>query len=844
MQTDLPIADVLESLAAALKERHEVVLEAPPGSGKTTIVPLALMGQPWLGYNKILMLEPRRIAARTAAQRMAELLGEKPGQTVGYRMRLETRVGPQTKIEVITEGILTRMLHDDPSLADVGLVIFDEFHERNLDADIALALALKGRELFRDSEPLRILVMSATLDRAGVATMLGDAPIIRGDGRLHAVDIHYGTASQPRTRIAERAASETMNALRTHPDSSILVFLPGQGEISSCEALLKQQVTDPSVDIMPLYGNLSIDAQQAAITPSINNRRKIVIATNIAETSLTIDGVDVVVDSGLAREPVYDPVTGMSRLETRKISRDSSTQRAGRAGRLRPGHCYRLWSASQQDQLSQHVTPEILAADLCPLALQVLSWGIGHPDELRWLDPPPASAFQQAVDLLQDFGALIRDDDKNRLTAMGDQMAQLPVHPRLAHLLIEGAATGFADTACLLAAVLSERDPFADDIPDMAHRIEILTGQSACPGRFRGWAARVTRLAGQYQDQLSKLDITSRDGPAQDAALGYLIAMAYPDRIARQRHSGGFQLANGRSANLADRQYFSKNRWLAVAEVGGIARRKGDMIRSAAVLDETLFENLLAHRVETVEVVEWDKREKRFIAEKRSCIGALTLSRERLATVPAQAKRAALLALVREQGLGLLPLTPQVEQWRARVNLARRHLPDETWPDASDAGLLSSLEAWLAPWLDAISHLNDFRKLDLQKVLASTLSYEAGKRLDEIAPERIEVPSGSHIRIDYTVSPPVLAVKLQEMFGCEETPTVLQGREPLLVHLLSPAGRPVQVTQDLAGFWRSSYDAVKKDMKGRYPKHPWPDDPFSATATARTRNATNRNKND
>ena len=497
----LPVTEILEELKSTLAGRQEAILQAPPGAGKTSLVPLALLEEPWLGDKKILMLEPRRIATRAAAHRMADLIQEPVGQTVGYRMRLDTKVSRHTKIEVITEGILTRMLQDDPSLVDVGLVIFDEFHERSLDADLALALCLKGRSLFREDDPLKVLIMSATLDSQKLEE-LTKAPVVQSEGKQYPVDIIYGKSSQPKDSISDKTVAAALSALTDNPNSSILVFLPGQGEIRRVEDSLalelhSRKISD--VQLRTLYGNLSLEAQQAAIAPVANaGERKIVLATNIAETSLTIEGVDVVIDSGLAREPVFDPTSGMTRLHTRKISQASSTQRMGRAGRLRPGKCYRLWSKSQQDQMAPHATPEILNADLTPLALQLLQWGIDDPKELAWLDPPGSGPWQQAVSLLMKLGALVKSDHGLRLSEHGTQMAKLAAHPRLAHMLLCGKSIGQGGKASLLASILSDRDPFGRDTPDMNERLDILLGKAKCPSQHRGWYRRSHQLAEQF----------------------------------------------------------------------------------------------------------------------------------------------------------------------------------------------------------------------------------------------------------------------------------------------------------------------------------------------------------
>jgi len=835
----LPVTEILEELKSTLGGRHEAILQAPPGAGKTSLVPLALVEEPWLGDKKILMLEPRRIATRAAAHRMADLIQEPVGQTVGYRMRLDTKVSRHTKIEVITEGILTRMLQDDPSLVDVGLVIFDEFHERSLDADLALALCLKGRSLFREDDPLKVLIMSATLDSQKLEELTG-APVIESEGKQYPVDIIYGKSSQPKDYISDKTVAATLSALTDNPNSSILVFLPGQGEIRRVEDSLalelhSRKISD--VQLRTLYGNLSLEAQQAAIAPVKNaGERKIVLATNIAETSLTIEGVDVVIDTGLAREPVFDPTSGMTRLHTRKISQASSTQRMGRAGRLRPGKCYRLWSKSQQEQMAPHATPEILNADLTPLALQLLQWGIDDPKELAWLDPPGSGPWQQAVSLLMKLGALVKSDHGLRLSDHGTQMAKLAAHPRLAHMLLCGKSIGQGDKASLLASILSDRDPFGRDTPDMNERLDILLGKAKCPNQHRGWYRRSHQLAEQFSAQINGLKIES---PAQllqsDQVTGYLIACAYPDRIARRRHAGGFQLANGRGVSIAGNHALGKSKWLAVAEAGGMAKSTSDMIHSAATLDEALFESILADQVVENTLVEWDGKTKRFVAEQRQQIGALVLSTSKLEKVPAEAKQAALIKHIQTSGLKILPFTPELRQWQARVELVRITTANKDWPEVSDEQLLASMDDWLAPYLEPINLLSHFKKLDLKSILSALLTWEQNQQLNVLAPQRFQVPSGSSYTLDYTTTPPVLAVKLQEMFGCVDTPAVVNGQVPLTVHLLSPAGRPLQVTQDLAGFWTTSYHDVRKEMMGRYPKHPWPEDPQNAVPTKRTK---------
>jgi ATP-dependent helicase HrpB len=581
-----------------------------------------------------------------------------------------------------------------------------------------------------------------------------------------------------------------------------------------------------------MYGTLTLHDQQLAIEPAPEGQRKVVLATNVAESSLTIDGITTVVDGGLERAPQYDPGTGMSRLHTRRISQASATQRAGRAGRLAPGQCFRLWSEDQQAQLQAQTPPEILQADLSQTALQVLAWGVDAVSELAWLDEPPAGAWSQALDLLAGFGAIEKIGGSWRVTPEGEHMARLPAHPRLAHMLLQANLLGLREEAYQLAAILSERDPFRDQGADIELRLAVLDEQEACPRSLRGWRTRVQR-------QVPFFKVMCRDlptGSVPQADIGSLIAIAYPDRIARRRQQKGniYQLSNGRSARLDESDPLCNCEWLAVAELGGIAGRSEDRIYLAARLDPERFEDVLAGLVDSNEQVEWSDKTERFLAESQRRIGAIVLSRDPLSDVPAAAKQEALLTLVRERGLDLLPWSEELRQWQARVNLLYREL-GPPWPDLSEQALLVSLEDWLGPYLDGVNKLADFGKLDLGNILQARLAWPLPRELEELAPQRFEVPSGSSIRIDYTVSPPVLAVKLQEMFGARETPAVARGKVPLVIHLLSPAKRPLQVTQDLVSFWQNGYAEVRKEMQGRYPKHPWPEDPLEAQATAKTK---------
>lgn len=835
---ELPIHAVLKDVLDALHQRDEVVLEAPPGAGKTTIVPLALLDQSWLQH-RILLLEPRRMAARAAAQRMADLLGEPVGQRVGYRIRQETKVSAATRIEVVTGGVLTRLLQDDPGLSDYSAVIFDEFHERNLDTDLGLALTLEGRALLREADaPLKIVVMSATLDGASIATLLQDAPVVRSEGRMFPVEVtHLGNRARPQDPEWLTGVRDGVLQAATQHSGSLLVFLPGQREILNLQQELTGRLPEDT-QIAPLYGNLSLEQQQTAINPPRPPyRRKVVLATDIAETSLTIEGVEVVVDSGLRREPAFDPRTGMTRLHTVRISQASATQRAGRAGRLGPGFCYRLWRADET--LAPFAKAEIEQADLAPVALQMLAFGIVDPTALAWLTPPPAAAFAQALDLLESLGALQRTDAGMRLTAHGESMAAFPAHPRLAHMMLRGAALGLTKEACTLAAALEETGRPAFLGTDVARWVEVLLHDERA-GRDKGlaaWAQRARQQIRQYRDCLPS---ASRSCAEVHSPYGLLLALAYPDRIARQRHKGKplFQLSNGRGAALDEADPLAHQPWLAVAEVGGLAGRGDDRIFAAAELDPRLFDDELKEVVREEKVLEWDDSQQRFVAERRYKIGAITWRTETLTNVTAEEKQRALAQLIRRRGLDLLPWEDHHRQWQARVELLRQHLGDP-WPDVSDPALLNTLENWLAPYLNDVRKLDDLRRLDLSAALATLLPWPLPQQLDDWAPTHIQVPSGSRIAIDYCQNPPVLAVKLQEMFGRETTPTVAKGKVPLLIHLLSPAQRPLQVTQDLAGFWRTSYHEVKKDMKGRYPKHPWPDDPLQATATRFTKNRSN-----
>ncbi|MET0527793.1 MAG: ATP-dependent helicase HrpB [Microvirga sp.] len=812
-ETSLPIDAVLADLTASLRARANAVLVAPPGAGKTTRVPLVLIDEPWVNGGKIIVLEPRRLAARAAADRMAWTLGESVGETVGLRVRLGSKVSRKTRIEVVTEGVFARMILDDPSLEGVAAVLFDEFHERSLDADLGLALAVDAQGGLR--EDLRLLVMSATLDGARVAKLLSDAPVIESEGRAYPVETRY-LGRDPNRRIEEQVTDAVTRALRAE-SGSILVFLPGQGEIRRVETFLRERIADPTVDLAPLYGALDRAEQDLAVSPAKPGRRKVVLATSIAETSLTIEGVRVVIDSGLARVPVYEPNIGLTRLETVRVSRAAADQRRGRAGRTEPGVSYRLWEEAATGALEPFARPEILAADLAPLLLDCAAWGVADPTTLAFLDPPPAPALKEARTLLQQLDAL---DGEGRITSTGRRLRDLPLPPRLARMVLVAGESGQARDAADVAAVLVERG-LGGDMADVADRVE----------RFRRDRSRRAEDMRRMAENWAKGHAGAK---GEERSIGALLTLAYPDRLAKARGKPGeYLMANGRGASLEAHERLAKEPYLAIAEIsGGAAAAR---ILAAAPISMEEIEAHFVDRIQQSDEVAFDRQARALRARGVRRLGALVFN-ERPLKVPAteEAARALAEGLV-SLGLDALPWSKALAQWRERVQFLRKAEGDE-WPDLSDEALTETATEWLAPHLVGKSGLNDIGPDLLSEALRSLLPWNLQRRLDAEAPTHVEVPTGSQVAIDYGAEEgPVLAVRVQELFGLDKHPTIAAGRVPLILHLLSPAQRPIQITRDLPGFWRGSWTAVRADMRGQYPKHPWPEDPLTAPPTRRAK---------
>ncbi len=813
-ETPLPIDEALPRLTAALATANCAVLVAPPGAGKTTRVPLVLLDEAWANNKKILVLEPRRLAARAAASRMAATIGEQVGEAVGLRVRFGSRISKRTRIEVVTEGVFTRLVLDDPSLDGIAAVLFDEFHERSLDADLGLALARDAQQGLRPD--LKLLIMSATLDGARVAALLGNAPVIESKGRAYPVETRY-IGRDTRAPIERQVADAVERGLRAET-GSMLVFLPGAGEIRRTEMLLKDRVRENNVDVVALYGALDAREQDRAISPSLPGRRKIVLATSIAETSLTIEGVRIVVDSGLSRVPRYEPDVGLTRLETIRVSRAAADQRRGRAGRTEPGVCYRLWDEPQTNSLEPYTRPEILSADLSSFVLDLAHWGTADPAKLAFLDAPPHGALAEARALLKDIGAI---DADGRITDEGRKLRSLPLPPRLARMVVDAAADGNGALAATIAAVLTERGLGGDDV-DLRHRLD-------------NFHRDRSRRAEDARAMIKRWAETAGTGDAGgEHSPGSLLALAYPDRIAKNRGAGGaFLLANGRGGMVDPVSPLAREPFLAVAELTGAAA--ASRIVLAAPIETAEIEARFAAQIEERSEIGFDAASASLRARRRQRLGALVLSEQTRPVAPDSESARLLAEGIARLGVGKLPWTKAQLQLRNRVKFLR-HAEGDEWPDLSDAALAGTSVEWLAPFLTGKTALSQIGADDLAAALDTLIPWNLRKRLDVDAPTHFTAPSGSHIPIDYEAEEgPKLAIRVQELFGLAVHPTIAGSRVPLLIELLSPAHRPVQVTRDLPGFWRGSYKDVKTEMRGRYPRHPWPDDPLKAPATRRAK---------
>ncbi|ABQ39216.1 ATP-dependent helicase HrpB [Bradyrhizobium sp. BTAi1] len=814
--TPLPIDAVLDALSGTLERSNTAVLVAPPGAGKTTRVPLALRDAPWVGDRKIIVLEPRRIAARASAERMAKSLGERAGDTVGYRVRFGSKVSRATRIEVVTEGIFTRQILDDPELTGIAAVLFDEFHERSLDADLGLALARDAQQGLR--EDLRILVMSATLDGARVARLLGDAPVVESEGRAFPVETRY-VGRKPDAPVERQMAETIASALRADA-GSVLAFLPGAAEIRRTQTMLAERVHDASVEIVPLFGALDAAVQDRAISPAPKGGRKVVLATSIAETSLTIEGVRIVVDSGLARVPRYEPDIGLTRLETVRASRAAVDQRRGRAGRTEPGVCYRLWDEPQTASLAAYTQPEILSADLSSLVLDLAQWGVSDPATLSFLDPPPQPAWKEARDLLNELGAL---DDDGRLTDEGRRLRALALPPRLARMIVDAADHGAAAQAADIAAILTERGLGGDSVD-----LEVRLDQFRRDRSARAQSAR--DLARRWAQQ-----VATSASPQDDGALttGLMLAFAFPDRVARNRGNGSFVLANGRGAAVEQTSSLARVPYIAVGELTGTAAN-GRILLAAPLAIEDIERHFAAH-IEAKDEVSFDRDAMTLRARRRRKLHAITLADAPVALTPSEETAHIFADGICAAGLDRLPWSKAAKQWRDRVMFLRKAEGD-SWPDLSDTGLIERRDDWLVPLLANKISLKDISPGDVSDAVMALLPWDLRARLDREAPTHFEAPTGTMLAIDYEAEQgPTIAVRLQELFGLNIHPSIARGAVPLVLELLSPAQRPVQVTRDLPGFWRGSYAAVRSDLRGRYPRHPWPDDPATAQPTRRAK---------
>lgn len=814
--TPLPIDAVLDDLSRTLEAYNAAVLVAPPGAGKTTRVPLALLDAPWAAGKKIIVLEPRRIAARASADRMAKSLGQRAGETVGYRVRFGSKISRATRIEVVTEGIFTRQILDDPELSGVAAILFDEFHERSLDADLGLALARDAQTGLR--EDLRILVMSATLDGARVAKLLGGAPVVESEGRAFPVETRY--LGRKADAPVERQMAEAIASALRADGGSVLAFLPGAAEIRRTQNFLAERIHDASIEIVPLFGALDAAVQDRAIAPAPKGTRKVVLATSIAETSLTIEGVRIVVDSGLARVPRYEPDIGLTRLETVRASRAAVDQRRGRAGRTEPGVCYRLWDEPQTASLPQYSQPEILSADLSSLVLDLAQWGVADPAALSFLDPPPLPAWKEAKSLLTELNAL---DHDGRITAEGKSLRALALPPRLARMIVDSHRAGCGEEAAEIAAILTERG-LGGDGADLEHRRDQFR-RDRSPR-----AASARDLARRWASQVAA---SEKAGSRENLSTGLMLAYAFPDRVARNRGNGGFVLANGRGAAVDQTSSLARAPYIAIGEMTGTAA--SGRVLLAAPITEAEIERHFADHVDTADEIVFDRGAMALRARRKRTLHAITLSESTLAVSPSEATARIFADGLIAAGLDRLPWSKAAKQWRDRVMFLRKAEGDG-WPDLSDEGLIARRDDWLVPALYDKIALKDVSAGDLSDALMNLLPWEMRTRLDREAPTHFEAPTGSMLAIDYEAEQgPTIAVRLQELFGLNTHPAIAAGKVPLVLELLSPAQRPVQVTRDLPGFWRGSYGDVRTDLRGRYPRHPWPDDPANAAPTRRAK---------
>ncbi len=833
--TKLPIDDILPVLLESVCTHQNIIVHAPPGAGKTTRVPLALLDTIPVKAGRIIMLEPRRIAAVSAARWMARCLGEEVGQTVGYSIRFDSCTSKATRIEVVTEGILTRRIQNDPELSGVALVIFDEFHERSIHADLGLVLCREVQQLRTD---LKVMIMSATLDLQPLSRLLDNAPVISSEGRSFPVEMKY-LEDKGNARLAQRMAAAVIRALN-ETEGDILAFLPGSGEIRACAAQLAELGTaQRDTTVCQLYGDLPIAEQQKVI--QAGPQRKVVLATSIAETSLTIEGVRTVIDCGVSRRLQYDPGNGLNRLVTVRESRASAEQRAGRAGRTAPGVCYRLYGQHTLHAMVPHTPPEICVTDLSQLLLELAAWGVTDPLQLGWLDAPPAAALESARRLLVELDLF---DDTGLITNRGREVVRMPLHPRLGRLLLRSQELGCPGLGCQVAALLSERDLFRSHaggtLPlishsDVSDRLEALKNWRSSGRNDHRMDLSAVKNVERVVRQLERLLSVSEAGKnnvCDDDRISRLLLAAYPDRLARRRATGGgYLLASGRGARISERSAVRAAEYIVALALDAGNQAEAIIHLAAEITESVIREERSGHILRETHV-NWDEREGRVIARRLERLGSIQLASETVVPTAAQAVPAVIGAL-RASGLSLLPMNEAVRQMQGRLMLLHAAFPEKEWPEVSDEALCDTLEEWLAPHLEGVNSAKRIAQLDIADILRQSLDYRQQREMDEMAPTHLSVPSGSRIRIDYSGEIPVLAVKLQELFGLAVGPMVCGGRIPVLLHLLSPAGRPIQVTRDLRGFWDGSYQQVKKELKGRYPKHPWPDDPWSAAPTRR-----------